>query len=279
MPPPPPAPTCYRHPGREAWRTCTRCQRVACTDCLVQASIGSQCVECVKAAKAPATVRVQRTLAAQSHLVTYALMGLNIAVFVWMVVRDPDTLSRSISDAHYNWVLFEPLLRDEPWRLVTSGFAHFGLIHLLFNMLALFNLGPAMELMLGRTKFLLLYVASLLSGALGAIILTSDIGFTAGASGAVFGLFGAYAIAVWKQGINPLRTNIGNVILVNLAITFFVPSISIGVHIGGLVGGGICAVALFPTRWRKPEPWLGYVVPIAVMVLAVALSLALAQTG
>ena len=135
---------------------------------------------------------------------------------------------------------------DGWYRLVTSGFLHFGIIHIGLNMFFLYVLGPMLEPALGRVRFVLLYIASLLGGSLGVVLLDKG-GISAGASGAMFGLMAAAAVGQWRRGINPMTTGIGATFLLNLVITFAIPGISIGGHIGGAVAGAICgAVMLAP---------------------------------
>ena len=166
--PQPPAPqltTCYRHPGREAGRRCTRCGRPACSECLVRADIGSQCVECAKAAKPDVRTRARYWNARQPTLVTYALIAINLAVFLWIGIQDPDSLSRTGFSADQRDLASASTTSpsvDEWYRLVSSGFLHFGFLHIALNMLLLFQLGQMLEPELGRVRFALLYFAALL---------------------------------------------------------------------------------------------------------------------
>jgi membrane associated rhomboid family serine protease len=160
---------------------------------------------------------------------------------------------------------------NEWYRLVTSGFLHFGLLHLAFNMYFLFVLGNQMEPQLGRVKFLMLYVASLLGGSAG-VILFDQGAFTAGASGAVFGLLGAMAVGIWQRGINPFTTQIGTLLLINLGLTFFVSGISIGGHLGGLLAGSICGFVMMAPGYKAFPAWSRYATPAVVGVAAVAIS-------
>lgn len=278
--PQPPAPSttrCFRHPDREAGRRCTRCGRAACSECLVQASVGSHCVECAQAAKPNLATRARYLNARQPTLVTYTLMAISIAVFVIITISDPESLTsnrvsgRSDDEfGQFDLGLGEPFLDAGEWyRMITSGFLHFGIIHLAFNMLLLFQLGQLLEPAIGRIRFALLYFAALLAGSAGAMILQPD-QFHGGASGAVFGLMGAAAIGLRNRGVNPFSTGIGTILLLNLLLTFTIPGISIGGHIGGVLGGGIAGWVLLAPNWKRIPTWATYATPIAVMVISVA---------
>ncbi len=154
----------------------------------------------------------------------------------------------------------------EWYRIVSSAFLHFGIFHLALNMLLLFQLGLLLEPALGRIRFVLLYIASMLGGSAGVLLLhPNERSLHGGASGAVFGLLGAAAVIMFRRGINPLSTGIGTTIALNLFITFTIPGISIGGHLGGLVAG-VAAGSLMaaPRHTRQPE-WVTYVAPVAVV--------------
>ena len=301
LPPPPPpsgqvpAPpsgsmTCYRHPAREAGRRCTRCGKPACPQCLVQASVGSHCVDCAKAARPDVATRAKYWHARQPAMITMGLIALNLLVFVYTTVRDPRSLGgRSVTIGQVELGLFEAALRDvtlpirltsgevylldgpDWYRLVTAGFVHFGIIHVGFNMYLLYMLGNMLEPSMGRIRFLLAYLASLLGGSAVSLMIDSG-GVAGGASGGVFGLMGLAAVGYWMRGINPLSTQIGSLLMLNLFITFVFPGISIGGHIGGLVAGAACGFAVVaPGNQRRPT-WVTYAAPVAVSVLAVALA-------
>lgn len=272
--PPPVLPRCYKHPDREAGRSCTRCGRPACSQCLTQATVGSHCPECVKAARPAATVRARDWNAAQPILMTKILMGISVAVFIWVVLDEPRALSSSglLSVRQYDLGLAEWFLRQGEWyRLVTSGFLHYGILHLGMNMYLLYQLGRMIEPALGRVRFALLYVAALLGGSAGAILLQPD-GLHGGASGAVFGLMGAAAVGMTQRGINPFSTGIGTLLLLNLIITFTIPGISIGGHLGGAVAGALCAAVMLAPHWKRLPEWTTYATPVAVGAIAVTLT-------
>jgi membrane associated rhomboid family serine protease len=175
-----------------------------------------------------------------------------------------------------DFALWGPGIADgEVWRLVTGGFLHAGLLHILFNMYLLWILGQMLETTLGSGRFAALYFTALLWGSFGALLLTPD-AFTVGASGAVFGLMGAAAVELRSRGINPFQTDIGMLIIFNLGLSFVLSGISIGGHIGGLIGGALAGVALgYADRHRNRL--LGYAACGLLMVVAVVGSLAAAS--
>lgn len=285
QPPIPQTATCYRHPDREAGRRCTRCGRPACTDCLVQANVGSHCLECAKASKPDVKTRARYWSARQPTLVTYALMAVNIAVFFFLAIQD----SRSVTGSgitgrspdelgQWDLGLAGPFIEDGEWyRLVTSGFLHFGIIHLAFNMLLLFQLGQLLEPAIGRIRFGLLYFAALLAGSAGALIVQPN-AIHGGASGAVFGLMGAAFIGLRNRGVNPFSTGLGTVLLLNLLLTFTIPGISIGGHIGGIIGGAVAGWVVLAPPYRNLPKWATYAAPSAVIVLSVVVSAVIVRT-
>ncbi|RMH71365.1 MAG: rhomboid family intramembrane serine protease, partial [Actinomyces sp.] len=146
---------------------------------------------------------------------------------------------------------------------------HDGLIHLAFNMWALWILGSQLERVLGRARFTGLYVGSLLAGAFGVLLVSPDVP-TVGASGAVFGLMGAALMVQRAAGIDPWSSGLGAVIAVNLLITFAVPRISLGGHLGGLLGGVILGAVLVESLRRRWDTGVTLAVTAAVAVAFVA---------
>jgi membrane associated rhomboid family serine protease len=286
-----PAPTtCYRHTGRPAGRRCTRCGNPACEDCLVQATVGSHCLACAKASRPDVKTRARFWSARQPMLVTMILIGMNVAVFIAVLVftRDPGALTGSVTDAHLRLGLNREVLTKqlawqasdggiyitqpgEWYRLVTSGFMHFGLLHIALNMYFLYVLGRMLEPAMGRVQYLLLYGASLLGGSLGVIVI-GGFGITAGASGAVFGLLAAATVGLWRRGINPFTTGIGATLIMNLVITFAIPGISIGGHVGGAIAGAICGLVMLAPAYKGFPRWMTYATPVAVGAFSVIAS-------
>jgi membrane associated rhomboid family serine protease len=253
----------------------------------VQAPVGSHCVECAKAARPDIKTKAKYWNARQVTLVTYSLIAVNLAVFVYTVVQNPDTMAGDAnSDGYVRLGLARDLLRydlvpgiadglpGQWYRLLSSGFLHYGLIHLGFNMYALYALGQTLEPSLGRVRFALVYFASLLGGSAGALLLQPN-ALHGGASGAVFGLFGLITVGYLMRGINPLSTPLGFVLLINVFLSFR-PGISFGGHLGGAVAGALCALAVVAPAHRKVPVWATYVVPIGVAALSVAVSVATA---
>src|SRR5689334_8528174 len=257
--------TCFHHPDRETGRHCTRCGRPACPDCLQQASVGSQCFECVRAGATPRAERIRRQLRGSTLPVTKAIIALNVLVFAAQQSRprlDTEWALRADFVAHGEW-----------YRIFTSGFIHYGLLHIGFNMLILWQVGLVLERGAGSSRFAAIYVASLIAGSFGALLAT-PYAFSGGASGAVFGVMGAAALAMYRQGVPFWQTGFGPLAVVNLVLSFVLPNVSYGAHIGGLIGGVIVAEAMVRAR-RINQPWLGYVAAVVVGVGSFVAALAI----
>jgi membrane associated rhomboid family serine protease len=235
---------CYRHPGRETKVACSNCGRPICPDCMTPTPVGMRCPEC--AGQTTQVRHLQSGLRAGVAPATYVLIGINLAVFVAeLATGSPLTFAFSISGSVYRHLaLFGPAVANgDWWRIVTGGFLQAGLLHLAFNMFALYILGTLLEPAIGTPRFLAIYAVSLLAGSLGALIATPNAP-TVGASGAVFGLMSAAFIIARHRGLEQVAGQIGVYILVNLFFTFGVSGISIGGHIGGLIGGGLAALVI-----------------------------------
>jgi membrane associated rhomboid family serine protease len=212
--------------------------------------------------------------ARQPALATISLVTINVAVFVYMVIADPGALGASLTQAHIDLALFGPAVdQGDYYRLITSGFVHYGLIHLAFNMYLLYLLGQMLEPAIGRVRFLLVYFAGLLGGSAGALLLSPD-SLTAGASGAVFGLLGLVFVGYYLNGINPLTTSVGTLLMLNLMITFLWSGrISVGGHLGGAVAGALCAFAVMSPPRRPVPAWASYAAPAGVSIAAFAIAI------
>lgn len=249
--------TCYLHPDRPALLRCSRCERPICADDAIEAPVGYQCRECARGGQ---RVRHVAELL-PDFTVTKALVGV-IAVLFFVTQAARGTVIGEFG--------LRPVLvgQGEWWLLITSGFLHANLMHVAFNGLLLWRLGEMLEPALGHARFAGLYVAGLAGGSLGVVllswtwavtplrdvpvlgsVLTSNPGIpTIGASGAVFALMGAAMAGMRARGINPWRSDLGGLVLLNLAITFFVPGISVGGHIGGLLAGVAVGKLVFVER-------------------------------
>jgi membrane associated rhomboid family serine protease len=233
-----------------------------------------RCPECSK----QKTRVVRRAYAGGEPIATYTLIGMNVLAFL-ATVASGGSLTGSIGSSTVleKAALNGPKVADgEVWRIVTAGFMHYGLFHILFNMYALYILGQLLEPAVGRVRFVLIYFVALIAGSVGALILDPN-AFTAGASGAVFGLMSAAIVVMRNRGISALESGLGVWLFLNLAITFTVSGISIGGHIGGLIGGAVAAWVLveLPDRFRLPR-WSAEVVAAVLGVAAFATAVAIA---
>ncbi|MDQ3385490.1 MAG: rhomboid family intramembrane serine protease [Actinomycetota bacterium] len=270
--------TCYRHPSRSSGVRCTRCERPICPDCMITAPVGFQCPECVKGEP---QVRTLRSLVSPPRL-TQAIIAVNVAVAVLALVTgaadgaQPSLFGGGNALARDYALTGSAVAAGEWWRLVTSGFLHYGLLHLGFNMFILLQLGTLLEPALGRVRLAALYVAALLGGSLGVIVLQPD-GLSAGASGAVFGLMGAAVIGMRSRGADPMASGLPMLLGINLLLTFALPGISIGAHLGGLAVGAAAGAVLFATDRKggaQQAAGLAVVVAMAVASFVAAILLA-----
>ena len=274
---------CFHHPERETGRSCTRCDRPACADCLTPAPVGSHCWQCLRAARPPARERVRRWNARTNLLVTHLVIAANLTVFVLGLLDGGSALGArggslfgGVESIHRRLALYGPALEAGEWyRLVTSGFVHYGLIHVALNMLVLHQLGSLLEPVLGRIRLAALYTAALLAGSFGAVLLRPE-AHTAGASGAVFGLLGAAAVGLHLRGVNVWRTPIGTLVVLNVLMTFALPGISIGGHLGGLAGGALVGAVMFREPATRGSILRG--TAVAALVAGVAVGGALLTT-
>jgi membrane associated rhomboid family serine protease len=274
--------TCYRHPDQAAGVVCQRCDRPICPQCMHTASVGFHCPECTHTgAQRVYTARSLRV----SPILTTVLIGINVAVYVLgMFGSGADAVGGRagelanegglIARAFYRGELVG-VAEGEWYRLLTSGFLHAGLLHLGFNMYALWILGGMIEPAVGRVKFGLIYFVSLLAGSLGALIVEPNV-LTVGASGAIYGLMGAALAAQRAQGIDVRSSGLIGLLVINLLFTFAIPGISIGGHLGGLAGGFVAGfiVADLPLRVRNDALPIALAALVAAGCVAAAISVA-----
>ena len=230
--------TCYRHPDRRAGVICQRCDRPICPACMHQASVGFHCPECARTGRQK--VVTARSLVTRPVL-TFALIAINIGVFVGDLLSPPVPGGSGLHEWGVEGALWGPGVADgDWWRPITSGFLHDGLVHIGFNMFLLWQLGMLLEPAVKRWGFAGLYALSLMGGSFLTLVIDNDTP-AIGASGAVFGLMEAAFVAMRSRGVNPFQTGIGPLIVINLLLTFTIPGISIGGHIGGLIAGSVGA--------------------------------------
>lgn len=308
-PPQAPAPQCYRHPGQVTYINCQRCGRPICPACMISASVGFQCPECVaqgarqtrqnqgpyggERSKNPALTTIVLIATNAAVWLLFTLTGGHASWWFWrlalsptgscVVATDPsqyyptaDFLACTTLGTSAVWM---PGVADGAiWQLLTSAFSHVEILHIGFNMLALWFLGPQLERVIGRARFLALYFVAALAGSTVVMWWSEPGSATLGASGAVYGLLGALLVMAVK-----VRGNYQSILMwlgLNVAYTFFGPgSISWQGHLGGLIGGAVIAAIIVyaPRENRTRIQWAGIagltlllVVLIAVRILQLA---------
>ncbi len=265
--------TCAFHPGRQTALHCSRCGRPACPECLTPASVGFQCRACV--AEGRGTQRVPRTVTGsrvdQKPVVTYALIAINVLVFLIVAIQAKSGVNVQGSSIYRDGFLVPSLVAGgQWWRLVTSGFLHVSVIHIGLNMLSLYILGVALERMLGHGRFLTVYLLALIGGSAAVMLFTDPLGPTVGASGAIFGLMGGLVV-VFKRFKFDMRQLL-IVLAVNLYLSFQLTGISWQAHVGGLVVGAAATAAMvYPSPAIRKRVQIGSVVLIVLFVVAVVL--------
>ena len=275
----PPAPgaadpaVCYRHRDREAHIRCVRCERRICPDCMIPASVGFQCPECVK--EGNKSIRTPRTafggrVSDDPGWMSKLLIGLTVLAYVAQQAIGGFT-ARFIDVG----LAFDPtqggvigVADGQYYRLLTSAFLHGSVIHIALNMYALYLFGPPLEAALGRARFAALYLISAVGGSALSYAYAAPNQSSLGASGAVFGLLGAFLVV--SRRLRRDTTSVLTLLAVNFVLGFLLPNIDWRAHLGGLVTGVLCAVALAyaPTERRTPVQVAG-LVTTALLVLAV----------
>ncbi|MFF5358037.1 rhomboid family intramembrane serine protease [Streptomyces scabiei] len=280
-------PTCYRHPDRETGIRCTRCERPICPECMVSASVGFQCPECVRggsgtdhapSASVPRTL-AGGTIAADPRLLTKILIGVNLLLFLVQQILG-DTFTDRFDLIGRAWVpelgtSLQGVAEGQWYRLVTSMFLHGSVTHILFNMLSLWWIGGPLEAALGRARYLTLYFASGLAGSALTYLLAAPNQPSLGASGAIFGLFGATGVLMrrLRYDMRPLII----LLVINLIFTFS-PMFNIAweAHVGGLVGGVLIGYAMVHAP-RERRALLQY--GVCALVLAAVVIMTVIRTA
>jgi membrane associated rhomboid family serine protease len=273
-------PSCYRHPERETGIHCTRCDRPICPDCMIDASVGFQCPECVRGgsgtghaqgASRPRTL-AGGTVTADTRLLTKIFLGINVAVFIavhaWSGLLDHLLLVGAWPPAPF--VPVEGVAEGEWYRMVTAMFTHEEPWHLAFNMLSLWWLGGPLEAALGRARYLALYVTSGLAGSALTYLFAAPTVASLGASGAIFGLLGATA-ALARRLDHDMRP-VAALLVISLIITFGWKDIAWQAHIGGLVAGLVIGYAMMhASRERRSLVQFGSCALVLLLVVVVTL--------
>jgi membrane associated rhomboid family serine protease len=264
-----PANYCYRHPDRQSFVLCQRCGRTICPECQTQAAVGVHCPECTREARQssprtkPAIVTRMRTASGGgAPVVTYTLMALCVVAFI----------AQSFVPIVGFYLSYSPQLTTYlPFTMVTSLFGHASIIHLLLNMYSLFIFGPIIESLVGKTRYLALYLLAGFGGSVAVLLIDPAIGVL-GASGAIFGLLGAFFVIQRRVGGSSIQLFI--VIALNLVLGFVIPGVSWQAHVGGLVVGSLVAFIYLETRAIKRRP-----VQIALLVAVAAVLVVLTVVG
>lgn len=237
---------CYRHPDRESYVLCQRCGRTVCAECQTQAAVGVHCPECRREARqsAPRTkpavvTAINRARRGGGPVVTFSIIGVTALVYLGQLVSGTGVINAL--------VYFPPYTEIEPWRMLTTMLVHSqqSFLHILFNMYSLYIFGRILEQAVGRGRFLALYLISGFGGSVAVLLLAPMISVV-GASGAIFGLLGAFFVIQKRLGGNNLQLVI--VIGLNLVIGFVVPGIAWQAHVGGLIVGALVALIFLKTR-------------------------------
>jgi len=263
---------CYRHPDRVSYVLCQRCGRTICGECQTPGAVGFVCPECMaeQRATAPKTkpAWIPRLTGAGAPVVTYAIIAVCVVVFI---LQSLPVIGTQVTQAiQYAGVYSDPRA-FEPWRMLTSVFAHASIIHILLNMYTLWIFGSILEPMLGRLRFLGLFLISGFAGSVGVLLLGNPLQPVVGASGAIFGMFGAFFIIQRRLGGN--ATQILVLVALNIGIGFL-PGLNIAwqAHVGGLIGGVLVGLIYVETR-KASRRALQLPLVIVLSVLLIALSL------
>lgn len=265
-------PTCYRHPQRETYIRCSRCDRYICPDCMIAAPVGFHCPECVR--EGAATVRQPRTtlggeVARTGDLITKILIGMNLLVFIGTWVARQELVGRLALTGYAGFRdQLVGVFTGEYYRLLSAAFLHTDFFHIALNMYALWILGQLLEPVLGRARFIGLYVISALGGSAASLAALAPGQIAYGASGAVFGLLGAVYVVNRRLGRDVSIVTV--VLLINLVIGFVVPAIDWRAHLGGLVTGAVLGAvfAYAPASRRR----LLAVIASAGLLIVIALA-------
>ena len=271
-------PVCYRHPDKETWIRCQRCEKPICPDCMRDASVGFQCPDCVKegarSTRQGKAVYGGKRLTGNPMATTFALIAANLVGF--FAIRSGggrvlDALALLPQSSTRGFQEVEGVSGGAYWQVLTSAFSHENVLHLGFNMLALYFLGPMLEQVLGRLRFLAVYFVSAFTASAAVMLVSNPNSQTLGASGSIFGLMGALVVVAFK-----VKADLRQILFwlgLNLVFTFYnTGSISWQGHLGGLLGGALTAAIIVyaPRKRREVIQWTGIVLVLVVALVVIA---------
>jgi len=251
------ATVCYRHPDRPTRLSCTECGRPICVDCSIDASVGQKCPECAKPVGRATVIDARRTTGRRSGFagapVTQAILVVTVAIYVigFLSAEADQWLLNNL--AHANWLLDA----GEYWRMASHALLHASTMHILFNMYALYLFGPELERRVGSVPFAVFYVAAAAGGSAAAFALGPIDMVAVGASGAIFGLFGAWIYVSYRMRHTPAGQaqfrQLSVLLAINLALPLFIPNVAWEAHVGGLVFGAAMAAVWGAVAAGKPQ--------------------------
>lgn len=271
--------TCYRHPDRVTGLSCTTCGKPICVECSRDASVGQKCPDCAAPAKGARVVSGRVAVGRpsfQNTPVSLGLIGITAAIFVagFLSPEIERWLLENMSQA--NWLVAE----GQWYRIFTAALLHGGMMHILFNMYALYLFGPRLELQVGKAAFGALYLAAAGAGGMVSYVFGPLNQVSVGASGAIFGLLGAWMFVAWKMRHSPggraMFNQLGVLLAINLALPLFVGGIDWRAHMGGLAGG--LAIAYLWSLFAVGQPNAKVIrttIALGVAVLAIAITIAM----
>jgi membrane associated rhomboid family serine protease len=240
-------------------------------------SVGMRCPECSRDRTKVKTVRSSPS----TVTATQVLIAINVLVFLAETATGTSlggvTNGASLGTVYIHGALFGPYLTQEHqyYRLLTAGFLHDGLLHILFNMIFLWFMGRMLEPAIGKLNFVVVYFVALLAGSFGALLFEPQAG-TVGASGACFGILGALMVIAHYRGISIWQSGLGITLLINIVFSLSVAGISIGGHLGGVAGGAICGWVIVQLGERRRQPALAIAACVVVAVVSVIAAIAVA---
>lgn len=273
------APVCYRHSDRATRLQCSQCGRPICSECSIDAAVGQRCPECVRGQGTTKVVRGRNLMANptfQTSPVSFSIIAITVAIFVVSLVAP-----QAEAELFQRLAMANFLVEDgEWWRTLTVTLLHGGIAHIFFNMYALYIFGPRLEQQVGSLPFAALWLASAAGGSAASFFFGEPNQVAVGASGAIFGLFGAWIYVAWVRRDTPAGraqlTTFGWLLAINLALPLFIPNIDWRAHLGGLLTGMLVAAlwryfAVGKTNAEQRRTALAAAVLVGLMALIILL--------